>query len=140
LLHEEHEHDDCISDPSGSGWDVLEAWGQRGVVLVLKLNEKGQRDFEESDVGDGWSFNLSALAPSRVTQLEGWVARVLANVPRDDTLVAQSSHGAGVRACERRRASPRREHRGGSQPCGAGAAAPRRSSSRCSARCQGRSA
>jgi hypothetical protein len=87
LLHEDDEHDDCISDPSGSGWDVLEAWGQRGVVLVLKLNEKGRRDFEESDVGDGWRFNLSALAPSRVTQLEGWVARVLANVPRDDALV-----------------------------------------------------
>jgi hypothetical protein len=72
-----------VDEGGGSEPDAVAAWGFKDRTFVLRLTDEAKEGF---DVGDGWRFDLRELDASKVTELEGWVARVLANVPRDDTL------------------------------------------------------
>jgi hypothetical protein len=73
----------CLVDEAqATVYGGVAAWGLRDRVLVISLNDKGKRVFED----DGWHLDLSGLTDTQVAEMEGWVARVLINVPRDDSL------------------------------------------------------
>jgi hypothetical protein len=96
-LHKAVEPDDeddtdhgIIDEVQSTAYDAAEAWGAKDGIIVITLNARGRKMFED----DGWRLDLRELAPARAAQAVDWVARVLANVPRDDSLARASTSSA----------------------------------------------